>query len=197
MVWQIPCAPKCIHYLTFYKKCLLTLVLESNPSGKQSQITGHLLECSGSITVFDHVFRYSDEFREKNSNLGFNKYVLSSPFCCSVLFCPSFHCCLPPSFYLFFYACHDIVHSVCFFFLSQVLWSLPFIYKVAYKSFLLIKRIAIKSGNYTSLVRTGMVEITMRFIYSVHSLHTFLLLGVCQAFLQKLKDNLYNLCPGT
>ena len=55
----------------------------------------------------------------------------------------------------------------------------------------------IKSGNYTSLVRTGMVEITMRFIYSVHSLHTFLLLGVCQAFLQKLKDNLYNLCPGT
>ena len=57
-------------------------MFESNPSGKQSQITGHLLECSGSITVFDPVFRYSDELREKNSNLGFNKYVFSSSFCC-------------------------------------------------------------------------------------------------------------------
>lgn len=42
-----------------------------------------------------------------------------------------------------------------------------------------------------------MVEITMQFIYSVRSLYTFLLLGVCWAFLQKLKDNLYNLYPGT
>ena len=92
------------------------------------------------------------------------------------------------AFIYFFYGCHDIVHFVCFFFLSQVLWSLPFIYKVTYKSFLLIKRIAIKSGNYTSLIRTGMVEITIWFIHSIHSLHTFLLLAVCQAFLQKLKD---------
>lgn len=59
---------------------------------------------------------------------------------------------------------------------------------MAYKSFLLIKRIAIKSGNYTSLIKTGMVEITIWFIHSIHSLHTFLLLAVCQAFLQELED---------